>query len=317
MLGWLTKKLLSAIISLMTLNVPHEQYQHELDSLPGIEERLAGVELAGWVLEGATGESGTRHTWFSYPPARDSLPWLVCLHGFNTDGRVFERLAPLADSYRIVAYNFPERSPLYRGAIGDFTALLDEFFTLRGIDTLVLAGNSFGGVFAMDYAGAHPRAAVTRLLMVSSTVFGVSPDDTRELRGMADKLLQYPDYKLYYLLTRGKAIVSRFANTDIVDGAPSEAIAIKHIDWYRQLLSSVYYYDAGPVARRLTIPVLAVHGGKDRLVKPERAQVAHAVVPGGRFVLLAEAGHSLVFENADDVIALVRGWEREYDASQK
>lgn len=307
MLGWLTKKLLSVIISLMVFHVPQERYQSELDSLPTVAERVADVDLRGWSLrEVSSPRTGLTHYYFSYPWVDSAAPLLVCLHGFNTDGRVFLGLSSLADTYRLIAYNFPEKTDIYRGSMDDFVSVLDDFFARIGVDTVALMGNSVGGAVAIHYAASQPSVAVTRLVLMSTNVFGASPDDTKEIQGMADKLLGYPDYKLYYLLTKGKALVARFRKTEIGQTAPSEIIAVKHVAWYRQVLEALYDYDGVPYAKQVRCPVLAMHGSDDRLIPVDRARIIEELIPGASFEVVDGVGHTLVYLEADRVAARVR-----------
>lgn len=307
MLGWLTKKVLSAVISLMVLYVPQEKYQRELDSLPTVAERVAGTDLQGWVVRSVVSkDSDITHYFYEYPPQSDSLAVLLCLHGFNTDGRVFTNLDTLADTYRLIAYNFPEKTTKYTGNMDDFVFVVEDFCGLLGIDTLVLVGNSVGGAVAMHLAAHATRFHVRQLVLLSTNVFGASPDDTREIRGMADKLLPYPDYKLYYLLTRGKAIVGRFRKTDIGEGAPQEALAIKHVAWYRQALQSLYDYDGPAAAARVRCPVLALHGEADRLIPVERARSTGELIAQATFQVVDGAGHTLVYTHGPLVAERIR-----------
>ncbi len=307
MLGWLTKKLISVIISLMVFYVPEQRYQSELDSLPTVAERVADADLRGWTLhESPSAETGLTHYYFSYPPTDTAAPILVCLHGFNTDGRVFLGLSSLADTYRLIAYNFPEKTDMYQGSMDDFVPVLDDFLAQIGADTVALLGNSVGGAVAIHYAVSQPAVTVTRLVLMSTNVFGASPDDTKEIQGMADKLLDYPDYKLYYLLTKGKALVARFRKTELGRTAPPDIIAIKHVAWYRQVLEALYDYDGVPYARRVDCPVLAMHGTDDRLIPVARARVIEELMPHASFEVVDGVGHTLVYLEADRIADRVR-----------
>ncbi len=291
----------------MTIAVPREKYQQELDALPTVEQRLAGGSYGAWTLRSArSARTGITHCWFAFPAERDSLPVLACFPGFNTDGRVFFSLQSLGGSYQVLAYNFPERTALYRGSMDDFVGVLDDFFAVAGVDTVGLVGNSVGGAIALHYTTSPHRTHVSRLVLLSTNVFGASPDDMREVRGMADKLLPYPDYKLYYLLSRGKAIVSRFGGTELAEGTPTHSLAIKHIDWYRQALRALYDYDGVPYAERVAVPTLALHGEDDRLIPAERAKVIGELVPGAVFESVPGTGHGLVHEKGALVAQRIR-----------
>jgi pimeloyl-ACP methyl ester carboxylesterase len=308
MLGWLTKHVLSAVISLMMIGVPQEKYQKQLDELPGIERRMAGRDLGGWTLEKAQSRtSDVTHYFFHYPSTRPGAPVLLMLHGFNTDGRVFFPLKVLADTFELIAYNFPEKTSLYTGTMADFVPILEDFCRLKGIDTVTLMGNSIGGVVAVHLAAAATQVVVRQLVLVSTTVFGSRPQEVAQVRGMADKLLKYPDYKLYYMLLKGKAIVGRLGNSELGENAPADAVVIKYVAWYREILSALYDYNGADDARRVRCPVLQVHGAADRVIPLASAELARQYMPQTRFYAVAGRGHSLVYSDADSVAVRIRG----------
>jgi pimeloyl-ACP methyl ester carboxylesterase len=308
MFGYLLKKAASLVISLMLVYVPQDKYQHELDNLPTMQQRMVGMDLQGWEFKSVISpKTGQEHGYFIYPCSRPDAPTLVCLHGFNTDGSIFFRLKGLADRVSIIAYNFPEKSPLYHGSISDFTGLLNDFFSTIRLDTFALLGNSVGGAIAQHYAAADQPVTITHLFLMSTTVFGTTAENIRQIRGMADKLLPYPDYKLYYLLTKGKSILSRAEKAGFAEETPGGAVVIKHVAWYREILQSLYYYIGTEDARNIHCPVVAMHGEADRLIPLAQARTIEREIHGVRFGVVAGAGHGLIYSHADQVSAVIRG----------
>jgi pimeloyl-ACP methyl ester carboxylesterase len=256
MFDLLLKKAASLTISLMLLYVPHDKYQTELDSLPDIEQRVAGLDLQGWQLTRTVSHrTGIRHSYYLLPSVKPNAPVLVCLHGFNTDGAIFLRLKPLAQQCTLVAYNLPEKTPRYTGDMDDFNAILNDFFGTVGLDSVLLLGNSVGGAIALHYAASAHPTTVTHLYLLSTTVFGATPESVRQLRAMADRLLPYPDYKLYYLLKTGKSLLTRLEKTSLAEDTPNAAVVIKHVQWYRQILRALYYYVGSSDAALVRCPV--------------------------------------------------------------
>jgi pimeloyl-ACP methyl ester carboxylesterase len=143
-------------------------------------------------------------------------------------------------------------------------------------------------------------------VLLSTTVFGARDEDVAELRRMADKLLKYPDYKLYYMLVRGKAILGRLGKTELGENAPAEAVAVKHVAWYREILSAMYDYNAIEDARRVRCPVLQIHGTTDKLIPVASAEMVKQYIPQTVFHAAEGKGHSLVHSDGDTVAAWIR-----------
>ena len=87
--------------------------------------------------------------------------WLVCLHGLASQAHMFDRVAPLlTGSFRVVAIDQRGHGLSDKPDSGyDFatvTADLEAILTAQKIDRAVLAGHSWGGNVALQYAVDHP-----------------------------------------------------------------------------------------------------------------------------------------------------------------
>jgi pimeloyl-ACP methyl ester carboxylesterase len=307
MIEFFLKKLIAISISVMTIYVPQARYQDALDSLPDISARARSMNLHGWTFSQVTSsKTGLTHYYYECCSAMAARPVLLCLHGFNTDGAVFFNLKSLSDRYHIIAYNFPEKTSLYKGNIRDFTDILDDFCDVMSIDSLTLMGNSVGGGIALSYAVTTNSTVVQQLVLVSTTVFGATPQNQRQIRGMADKLLTYPDYKLYYLLTKGAAILQNVESPELKNEIPETGVVIKHVDWYKQILKSFYWYDGSKDASLVSCPVLVIHGKKDKLMNAQEIRATKAQLPAASMVLFDDAAHSLVWSHAGSVDSIMR-----------
>jgi pimeloyl-ACP methyl ester carboxylesterase len=307
MLEFFLKKLISLSISLLTVYVPQDKYQKELDALPDIPARVSQMKISDWVFNQVTSaQTGITHYYFECGSQKENAPILLCLHGFNTDGSIFFRLNSLSDKYHIIAYNFPEKSLYYKGNIRDYSDILDDFCNNINKAPIILLGNSIGGGIALNFTANAHHADIKKLVLVSTTVFGATPENQRQIRGMADKLLDYPDYKLYFLLTMGASILEGTDNQKLTEDVPEEGLVIKHVDWYKQILKSFYWYDGKADVPMIHCPVVLIHGKKDKLMNNREAKATQAVFPGAEIHVLENAAHSLVYSHASEVDSIIR-----------
>lgn len=296
MSGVFMKILISFIISTLMLFVPKDKYQNLLDALPDMAHKAYGHNLYGWTYSSLYSEaSKTTHWYYSFPVADSSAPVLLLLHGFNTDGRTFLHLSELSKKFRLIAYNFPEESPLYKGEITDFVPLLDDFCAALKVDTIWLAGNSIGGAIAQCYTANTKKVVVDHLFLWSTQVFGATADDRARNAAMASKLLPYPDYKLYYLLNRASSLIDLMDRRGFGADAPAEIIVIRRIGWYRQILNSVKTYDGSETAHHIRCPVIVLHGSNDKVIPLVNANLIPGLIPQSRFEVIDKAGHAMVF----------------------
>jgi pimeloyl-ACP methyl ester carboxylesterase len=299
------KHLLSLSISLATLFVPHEKWQREMENQPTRAQRIAAKDLRGWTFETVVSKhTGQIHSFYRYPCTDTaSRKTLLLLHGFNTDGSIFFNLNPLAATHTLIAYNFPESTDLYTGSIRDFELLIDDFLSCMNLDTVDLLGNSLGGIIAQFYAAHTDHCAIRNLVLVSTYVPGATKANIRQIRNMADKMLPYPDYKLFYLLTLGNRIAKRLEKKEVKpEDSPLGTVVIKQIPWYRQVLTSMYWFDGTKETKNITCPVLALHGKKDRLVPVSEVAQMEKYLPQTEVTLFDGTGHTLIFDEADRAI---------------
>lgn len=307
MIAYLLKKLLSFSVTIMTLNVPQDKYQGELDNLPDIDLRMKGKNLQGWELKKViSSETGETHHFFDYPSTDKSAPVLLCLHGFNTDGSVFFKLKTLSDKYHLIAYNFPDRTKLYKGNIRDFDVLLNDFCSAAAIDSIDLLGYSVGGGIALSYAANAKKVNIKKIILISTTVFGTTPENQKHIRGMADKLLKYPDYKLYALLVRGAEVLRKMEMAEVKKNVPEDGVVIKHVDWYKEILKAFYWYEGRADVPSINCPVMVIHGKKDKLMNQKEIEATRTLFPKAKMVLLEDAAHSLVYSHPQEVDSILR-----------
>jgi pimeloyl-ACP methyl ester carboxylesterase len=292
---------------LLTVYVPQDKYQTELDSLPDIPSRVARMNSNDWDFNQVTSPyTGTTHYYFECTPQKPDAPILLCLHGFNTDGSVFFNLNSLSDTYRVIAYNFPEKSIYYKGNIRDFCDLLDDFCQTMRTGPITLLGNSIGGGIALSFVANTHHANIKKIILTSTTVFGATSENQRQIRGMADKLLDYPDYKLYFLLTKAAEIIDGSENQKLNEEIPEQGLVIKHVDWYKQILKSFYWYDGKADVPMIHCPVVLIYGKKDKLMNSREANATKAELPDAAIYTLENATHSLVYSHAQTVDSILR-----------
>lgn len=305
MLQALLQRIMPLVFAVMLLFVPREEYERKVEQIPGMLEKNAGTDLQGWSYEQRySARLGAYHYYYRYP-AGDSLrpPYYVMLHGLNSDGRVFLNMTDLADRYTLIAYDYPGDSPLYHGAFEDYACLLDDFFRAMNIDTTCLLGFSLGGGIGIHYAGSRRDVHITRLILVSGSVFGADEEVRERLERTAEPLLKLPDYKLYYLLEKTGSLWDRRVAKEDMD---QEIRTVRDPAWYRQAIRATLDYDGGPYARNVECPVLAIHGTEDRVIPLQRAKrLITTYLPHARYEILEGKGHALPFHHGGIVSEMI------------
>ena len=115
----------------------------------------------------------------------DSLPTLVCLHGWLDNSATFHRLAPLlAERYHLLVVDLPGHGlsqPLADGAhyyIWQNIETLFELLAVKGLDKVHLLGHSMGGVVASLFAGTFADYVDSLILLDSLGPMTSEPQET-------------------------------------------------------------------------------------------------------------------------------------------
>jgi pimeloyl-ACP methyl ester carboxylesterase len=252
-----------------------QRYRQILDGWPVPHERLTVPTREGDTFVVAWG-----------PP--DGPP-VLALQGSGANAAMWLRQAPTwAGHLRVYAVDVigepglsaPSRPPLGGGA---YAAWLDDVLRGLGLDRVALVGVSLGGWLALDYATRRP-GRVTRLALLNPGGVG-----RRKVGVLLAAVLLLPFGRW------GRRRMLRLAlGSEARRGTDSELagfvqLIFRHFRPRREV--PVFDDDA---LRRLTMPVLAVVGGRDAMLDgPATARRLAAVVPHATVRLLADAGHLL------------------------
>ncbi len=136
-----------------------------------------GLVLAGCAAAEPAWEAGTSPEGLYYEVAGEG-PWVVLLHGFSLDGRMWEPQAKeLAREYRVVRYDLRGhgRSAGFTGPYASREDLRDVLDAV-GAGRVTLVGLSAGAQIAVDFSLSHPDR-VEKLVLAAPGLTGYVPKD--------------------------------------------------------------------------------------------------------------------------------------------
>ena len=237
---------------------------------------------------------------------RADAPPLVLLPGGGSTSLIWKaNIAGLSSAYRVYAldniYDFGQSIPMREIRDGaDFAAWLDELFDSLKIGSSVrVAGYSYGGFVASQYALAHPERT-TRLVLLApaGTVLPISWSTlTRMVLSLipARPFVSHVMYWVWEDLARS--------------GDAGQAIVEERIDFV-QLAYDSFKLKAGVNPEILTddqlagfgVPTLFLIGENEKICDPNRAIARlHTVAPGIETELIPATGHDLLFTHSEYV----------------
>lgn len=263
-----------------------------------------GWSSRGWTLREVVSErTGLCHRYYHHPAGRKNAPVFLLLHGMFLDGRNFLNVDGLAQNWTLLAYDFPETSPLYSGRMEDFDLLMDDFLSCLAIDHLFIGGVSFGGLIGQHYA-AHNPERVEGLVLVSTTVSVSRPEKQSGSRDSVNALFAYEEARMEGLLAFVRRLALGRSGSPLRDIAP--IWRIKKPEWYRQGMLAMVSADFGDRYHQITCPVLVIHGDRDSVFPVSRIRKIHKYLPQAEVRIFKRGSHVLSYTRGDEVADCIR-----------
>jgi pimeloyl-ACP methyl ester carboxylesterase len=262
-------------------------------------------------------------------------PAFVLVHGLGGSHLNWVQVAPaLARRGRVLALDLPgfglSTSGRRSASVSANAAVLDRFVREIAGSPAVLVGNSMGGMISLLTAAAHPES-VSGLVLVDASlpVPRYRPD-----RQVAAQFVLYavPFFgERYMALTArrltDRQLVQRVVNLCFADPSrasedllaasaalvaerrrrpPQDAAFLQAARSLLRVLARPRRYQA--LMKRLDLPVLLIHGDRDRLVPVAAARAALAANPRWDSAILEGVGHTPQLEDPVAVVEHIDAW---------
>ena len=251
-------------------------------------------------------------------PRDDPTP-VVLLHGTSASLHTWEGWAAvLQDKRRVISLDLPGfglTGPFPDGdyRMSHYSAFLANVLEQLQVPRAVVAGNSFGGQLAWQFALDHPQR-VERLVLVDAA--GYPRNATSMPIGF--RLAQIPALAPVMANVLPRPMIE--ASIRNVYGDPDQ-VSDELIDRYYELTlragnrdalrQRFIQVEAGQSYTRISelkMPTLILWGGRDELIPPVNAERFKRDIKGSRLVLFDELGHVPQEEDPARTVAVLMGF---------
>lgn len=236
-------------------------------------------------------------------------PPLVFLNGIGANIEAIGPLAHALPERALIALDMPgtggSPDPVMPYTLATMSCALAALLKRLEVGPVDLAGLSWGGALAQQFALQHPRS-VRRLILAASSAGAVSvPGDLRAARALTDALTG----------GRRAAMNEVFAALyGPVGEAGARAAAHRHVGqltapsargfWYQAM--ALMGWTSLPALPFLRAPTLVLAGERDAIVPPANAAILHGAIPHSRLRTIAGGGHLFLFSHPDASVAAIR-----------
>lgn len=253
----------------------------------------------------------------------DDAPVLIAHHGGGGIGSLAEPRAtfgPLADLFRVIVFDArgcgdSEGLPPYSHE--QWAADVDGLRQWAGVDKVVVAGGSYGGFIAMEYAVRYPDH-VSAMVLRDTAADDMDPDLMHEHARNQDRVeINWDNFDRYWSgrITDDADLKARWAELiplydfdydPVKSAAAVEAGKYRHESHNWCFQQNMPVYDLKPLLPGVTCPTLVTVGRADWVTPVSAAETIAGLIPDSRLVIFEKSGHSPQIEEFDAFQALMR-----------
>lgn len=242
---------------------------------------------------------------------------IVMLHALGTNFTQFEYIAPaLTSEARLIGLDLPgcghSAKPRRPWRLVDVTAAVLRLLEHLGIERAVILGHSFGGRVALELALCHPER-VLGLILLNSAGLTRYPALYKKL---GPKIFK-PNVVAGAILASFRFVLQHIFSKSARRTPRAQRFMHQVLDRYDPRFAWEFAYHACPLLPeltldvidelpRITVPVYAIWGARDELIKLETVRPALSRLPRCELVTLPEVGHMPTLEQPEAVIDAAR-----------
>ncbi len=238
-----------------------------------------------------------------------TLPCVVFLHGAGLDHSVWALLARAFahHGFGVLAPDLPGHgrsagAPLASiAALADWTAAL---IAAAGIPAARLVGHSMGSLVVLETAARHPDKVTALGLISTAAPMRVSDDLLNAAKSNGHAAIDMiAIWGHGYRATLGGSLAPGLwmlgGNERLLERARQGVI-------YADLSACNDYREALAAAAKVAVPSIVIQGTRDLMTPAKSGRAIAAAIPGCRVAMIEGAGHMLMSERPDEVLAALR-----------
>jgi pimeloyl-ACP methyl ester carboxylesterase len=241
---------------------------------------------------------------------------LVLMHGIGSRWQMWEPvMGRLAEHHDVIAVDLPGfgASPMpppgTPAGIDSQVTLVSEFFAQLGVERPHVAGNSMGGLLALEMAARGLVASATAL---SPAGFAGRAEMTYGRVSLwlsvrlARRTARYSEALFTTTFGRKLGLSLFVARPERLTGAEAaeNTRALAGAPWFDATLPALRAFEFSD-DREIDVPVTVAWGARDRLLLPRQARRAAHAIPRARVLLLDGCGHVPTWDDPEQVARVI------------
>ena len=238
-----------------------------------------------------------------------ALPTVMMLHGAGFDHSTWALHSRwfAHNGFSVLAPDFPAHGrssgePLRSvGAMADWVAALLDAVQAK---SAMLVGHSMGSLVALETVARHPDKVASLGLIGTTATMAVGPDLLKAAEANDPAAIDMMSiWGLGYAAGLGGSLAPGLwmlaGGQRVLDTARPGVL-------FADLAACNAYHDALDAAAKVSVPTTLILGERDMMTPAKNGKALGAAIAGARTVVLPGAGHMLMTERPDEVLAALR-----------
>jgi pimeloyl-ACP methyl ester carboxylesterase len=242
-------------------------------------------------------------------PFNPALPAALFLHGAGMDHSAWSLHSRwfAHHGYAVLAPDLPGHGasagvPL--ATIADMADWAASLLAAAGATPARLIGHSMGSLIALETASRHPERVASLALIGPAATMKVGPDLLKAAEADDDAAIAM--VSLWGLGAAATIGGNLAPGLWMLGGARRVLEASRPGVLFADLAACNAYRDAPAAAARITAPVTLILGERDLMTPASAGRELAAALPHASTIVLRGAGHMMMAERPDDVLAALR-----------
>jgi pimeloyl-ACP methyl ester carboxylesterase len=238
-----------------------------------------------------------------------SLPTVAFLHGAGMDHTAWAQHDRwfAHHGYNVLAPDLPGHGRSAGALLPDIAGMADWTSALldaAGAKQAKLIGHSMGSLVALELAARYPDKVSALVLVGTSSAMAVGPDLLKAAEANDHAAI---DMVSIWGLGHAAGLGGSLAPGLWMHGGAQRLLErCKDGVLYNDLAACNTYQNAVAAAATIKVPATLVLGERDMMTPAKAGRALAAAIPGARTVVLAGAGHMMMAERPDELLAALR-----------
>ena len=238
---------------------------------------------------------------FRYIEVGEGKP-IIVLHGLMGGLSNFDGVTKFfsSEGYKVIIPELPIYSmTLLKTNVKSFANYLRDFIEFKGLEDVILLGNSLGGHIGLYHTKLYPEKIKALIITGSSGLYESA---------MGGGYTKRSDYEVMKKKAQEVFYDPAVATKEIVDEVYETVNDRNKLIKTLAIAKSAIRHNMAKDLPNMDIPICIIWGKNDHVTPPEVAEEFHELLPDSELYWIDKCGHAAMMEHPDEFNKILFSW---------